>query len=277
MFATVAGIGAQPPTVSLVAAAQRPNDRDTRWTGGLVWVPESCGIGYQLIPWCSDDDPPEHEPDTTAAAVYHKPVVARVAVTCSTVGGGVDAERVRRVTEASTPFLVAREFWEGVAAEADSGYPTPGGGTATNRYLASADADVIGSGGASLDVALGRLEAAALTASRGQRVMLHVPPTLMLRLGGKVTPTTGGWETPLRSVVVTDAGYTGTGPAGQAAGATVWAYATSIVQVRVTPVVVEDALAATVDRAVNSMTVWGNRVFAATWDPCVHLATEITI
>jgi hypothetical protein len=79
------------------------------------------------------------------------------------------------------------------------------------------------------------------------------------------------------NVVVADPGYPGTGPAGQAVGATAWAYATSPVQVLLSPLspITDDSVV--VDRAVNTRTVWAARVFAATWDPCVHLATEITI
>lgn len=275
MFATVRGVAAAPPTTGLVASAARPDDGDYRWTSGLVWVPERCGVGYQLIPWCSNDDPASLTPGTTAVT-YHKPVVARVAVTCTTLGGGVDTERVRRVAEATTPFLVARELWEGDAAAAEADFALPGGGTATNRYLASSSATTVGAAASTPEAALGELEAAALEASRGQRVMLHVPPTIMLRLSDHLTFVRPNWHTPLDNLVVCDGGYTGTGPANQAAGATVWAYASSIVQVRMTPIEIEDTPAETTDRAVNSQTVWASRVFAATFDPCVHLAVEIT-
>jgi hypothetical protein len=56
----------------------------------------------------------------------------------------------------------------------------------------------------------------------------------------------------------------------------VWAYATSPVTVLKSPLtVIEDPDA--VDPATNTRTTWTSRVFAATFDPCVHLATEITL
>lgn len=275
MFANVQGIRATPPTVGLVASAVRPQDPDGRWTAGLVWVPERCGVGYQLTPWCSAEDPAELVPATTEI-VYHKPVVARIAVECSTMGGGVDSERVRRVAEATTPFLVARELWEGDAAASEAGYAVPTGGVATNHYLASPAATVIGGTASAPESAIGELEAAASAASRGQQVMLHLPPTIMPRVAHQLRRDGANWLTPLDNLVVVDAGYTGTGPAGQAAGATVWGYATSLVQVRMTPLEVEDYLPQVVDRAINLMTVWAVRVISATFDPCVHVATEIT-
>ncbi len=57
MFATVTAPRAAPPTTGLVASAPPALDDGARWESGLAWVPERCGIGYQLVPWCSDTDP----------------------------------------------------------------------------------------------------------------------------------------------------------------------------------------------------------------------------
>jgi hypothetical protein len=78
------------------------------------------------------------------------------------------------------------------------------------------------------------------------------------------------------NVLVGDAGYTGSGPAGQAPGTTVWAYATAPVAVLTSPVTFIDGAEA-VDPTTNTRIVWGSRMFAATFDPCVHLATELTL
>lgn len=276
MFAFVPGVRAAPPAMGLVASAQRPETTDTRWVGGMAWVPEQCGAGYQLLPWCTTGDPDEHTPDSPGDVVYYRPPTARWAVTCSVMGGGVDSERARRLAEATTPWVVARELWSGDLAQDDAGFDVPGGGAATNPYLASADATVVGSGGADPLTALGDLEAAALEASMGQRVMLHIPPALVPVLATAVRRVGNLLLTHLDNVVVADAAYPGTGPAGQEPGATVWAYATAMVQVRLAPLVVHDDPAQITDRRINSATVWATRAFAATFDPCVHLATEIT-
>lgn len=274
MFGTVAGAAAAPPTTGLVASAPPVPGDGARWESGLAWVPERCGAAYQLVPWCSATDPPAHPADTTGAAYYRPPGV-RFAVACSTLGGGVDPERTRRVVEATTPFVIARELWTGALGQTDP--YTIRSVTYTNARLASTAATVIGTGGAELLAALGRLEQVAVEASRGQRVMLHLPVRLSARLGEFARRVGSDLLTRSDNLVVVDAGYPGTGPAGQAVGTTAWAYATSLVTVRVSRIVLEDDPGATVDRAVNTVTQWAARVFAATFDPCVQLATEITI
>lgn len=276
MFSTVAGVPAAPPTSGLVASAVRPQDADDRWTAGFAWVPERCGATYQLVPFCSGDDPETHEADTSGA-VYYQPPAARFAIQCSTMGGGVDSERVRRVVNAATPYIVARELWSGDLAQDEAGFATPFSGTASNLWLASSEATTVGASASSPALALGALEATALEASMGQRVMLHLPPSVLPLLGlGQLRRVGNDLLTLNDNYVVADAGYPGTGPEGEEAGATVWAYATSLVSVRLSTIQIEDAAAETVDHSINLQTVWANRVFAATFDPCVHLAVEIT-
>jgi hypothetical protein len=272
MFATVTATRAAPPTTGLVASAPPAADDGARWESGLAWVPERCGIGYQLVPWCSDTDPAVHQPTTTGAA-YYRPVGARFAVSCSTLGGGVDPERVRRMVEATSPFVVARELWDGALGQTEPF--TIRGEIHVNARLADPSAEIVGTGGAELLFALGRLEQAAVEASMGQRVMLHLPVRLTSRLGDFARRVGADLLTRSDNLVVADAGYPGTGPTGQAVGATAWAYASTLAVVRQSRIEVVDDPAATVDRAVNTATVWAERMFAATFDPCVHFATQI--
>jgi hypothetical protein len=280
VFATVPGVPATPPTSGLVASAVRPDPADLPgWEDGLAWVPERCGSAYQLVPRCADA-PGGFVPSRPDAA-YHQPVGLRVADECTTLAGPLDLERARRLAEAVTPFAVAREAWSGTGTLADL-YPADvvaiTGGQNANARLASAAATEVGASAASARVAIGRLEQTAVETSRGQQVHLHVPIRLLPQLDGYVFRGPGGvLYTLAGNVVVADPGYPGTGPAGQAVGATAWAYATSPVQVLLSPLspITDDSVV--VDRAVNTRTVWAARVFAATWDPCVHLATEITI
>jgi hypothetical protein len=277
MFANVPGVPAAPPTSGLVAAAVRPDPASLpRWEQGLAWVPERCGTSYQLAPWCAEPDDGAYT-RPRAGGAYYRPVEHRHADECSTLGGPLDEARVRRVAEAQSPFVIARELWTGTATIADP-HQLDDGADATNAYLASADADVIGSGGADPLVGFGRLEQAALETSHGQQVYLHVPVLLlpllrdvvMARVGSQLLTTAG-------NVLVADGGYPGTGPTGQAVGATAWAYATSPVQVITSPWVIDPNDVSRVDRATNTRTTWASRIFAATFDPCVHLATEITL
>ena len=275
MFATIRPHLASPPTTGLVASAHRPADDDTRWETGLAWVPERCGLGYQLLPLCTGAYPGAFTPDR-GAAVYHHPVGVRFASECSTLDGELDTERLRRMAEATTPFVVARELWDGALGQTDP--YTIRGQSRTNRRLAmTTGVTVIGSGGSELLAGLGRLEQAALEATRGQRVMLHIPVRMAAKLADFGRRVGSDFLTRLDNLIVPDAGYPGTGPAGQVVGATAWAYATPWAQVRISPLTVTTEPGQTVDRARNTVTAWAERVVAATFDPCAHFATEITL
>lgn len=275
MFVPVPGVPAAPPTTGLVASAVRPpDDGDTRWETGLAWIPQRCGTDYQLLAWCDPDGPGAYT-EPRAGGVYHRPVGVRFAEECSTMGGALDTERLRRTAEATTPFVVARELWTGALSQTDPF--TVDGETLTNTRLADTDADVIGVGVADILTGLARLEHAALETSRGQRVMLHVPTLLTHGMGDYVRRVGADLLTRQDNQVVVDGGYPGTGPAGQAVGATAWAYATTPVAVRITELQLITDPSQTVDRATNTVTAWAERVFAATFDPCLHLATEITV
>lgn len=54
-----------------------------------------------------------------------------------------------------------------------------------------------------------------------------------------------------------------------------WIYATGPVQVRLTAIDVIDDPRETVDRESNRQEIWAERLFAATFDPCVHLAMNV--
>ncbi len=277
MFANVPGVPAAPPTSGLVAAAVRPDPSDPDWKNweqGLGWVPERCGTSYQLAPWCAE---PDAHTAPRAGSAFYRPVEHRHADECSTLGGLPDMERVRRVADAQGPFVIARELWSGTASTADP-HPLDDGTDAVNAHLASPAADIVGTGSASPLTAFGRLEQAALEASNGQQVYLHVPvmalpllrDVVMARAGSQLLTVAG-------NVLVADGGYPGTGPTGQAVGATTWLYATAPVVVLTSPWEIDPDDVSRVDRATNTRTTWASRVFAATFDPCVHLATEITL
>ena len=271
MFTPTQGVPAAPPAYGLVASAVRPTI--DRWENGLAWVPERCGATYQLVPLC-DAPAAGYEADRPGAA-YYQPVGHRVADECSTMGGRPDLDRARRVAEATGPFAIARELWAGDLTKVD-GYEI-GGQTRHNAYLASSAADVVGVGAGGPLGALGQLEAAALDASGGQPIMLHLPVAASWLVAAALFRVGQALYTAAGNLVVVDGAYPGTGPAGQAAGATVWAYATSPVAVLTSPweFVTDDP--STVDRDINTRTTWAQRVFAATFDPCVHLATEIIL
>lgn len=273
MFTPVPGVPAAPPVLSGLVASAGPPPIIDRWETGLAWVPERCGTDYQLVPLC--DAPVGAYTAPRPGSAYYQPVGLRIADECSTMGGPVDIERVRRVAEAQTPFAIARELWDGAGSQADP-YDVGASSGLTNAYLASADAEDVGGSAAEARVAVGRLEQAALETTHGQQVWLHLPITVLPQLHGYVRPVGQQLITLAGNVVVADGGYPGTGPNEEPAGATVWGYATSPVQVLMSPLdLIEDPDA--VDHATNTRRVWASRVFAATYDPCVHLAAEITL
>lgn len=262
----IAAIPAAAPTVSLLSSALRPND-GARWEGGFAWQPERCITSQGFGP-CEDPDAPDFDPEG-GEVQYHFPVGYRVRNYCSTIGGPLDEERVRRQAEAVASFEIAKELWTGATSAANPGVdPTDGVTPLVNAHLASTDATtVVGTG--TFAERLGQLEEAARVAANGQQVFLHVPIHLITPVANLLTRRGQTLYTALDSVVVADAGYPGTSPAG-AAGA--WIYATGPVAVRMTEIDLEFDPTATIDRRINRQEIWAGRLFAAIFDPCVHLA-----
>jgi hypothetical protein len=54
-----------------------------------------------------------------------------------------------------------------------------------------------------------------------------------------------------------------------------WIYATGPVQVRLSPVAVLDDESETINRVDNRQEIWAERLFAATFDPCIHYAMDL--
>jgi hypothetical protein len=262
MFAEVQPVRAAPPTTGLVASAVQPRD-DVRWESGFSWLPERC-ITHQGFSPCGTLD---GEPDESPASVAHYlPPGFRVRDICTTLDGARNADRVRRQAEAVTSFIVARELWTGTLTQADPG--TVDGSPYVNPFLADGNATEVAAP-TDLTLAIATLEQEARVAANGQQVFIHLPmgmlpPVANVRRVGNVLYTAND------SVLVADAGYDGTGP-----DPGTWLYATGPVQVRLSPVEIIDDAVQTVDRTTNRQEIWAERVFAATFDPCVHLAMNV--
>jgi hypothetical protein len=273
LFTPARGPEAAPPDISLVGSAQKaPDANDVRWETGFAFRTE-CGT-YRLIPQC--DDPADPYPDMRDGSVYYLPPLLQVEDECTTLQpAAADLDRLRRMVEAVTPYAVARELWTGELSDVDP--YVVGGVTMTNLRLASPAATVVAGGPFPANKALGALEQAAGVVALGQRLMLHVPRVIVDQVGQNLYRVGNTLYTPAGSIVVTDAGYPGTGPAGEPAGATVWAYATTTVQVRIGRINDITDVASTVDRSVNRRGLWATRPIAAVFAPCVHVAIEITV
>lgn len=273
----VSGVQATPHTMGLLASARRPAGEDPHWTGGFAWRPETC-IQSQGFNRCDDIGtlPPE-DPDDV---VYYQPPAFRTDWTCQTrTVRDEDIDIVRRKCEAATEYEVARELWKGLLSAA-APYQTPTSTQTVNFALADSSAiDVTPTAGtpiASPAEALGIVERAAMEQAKGQQVMIHVDHLLAemapynFRTVGNMVFTERG------NIVVASGGYDGSSPAGAApAAGTSWMYATGIVQVRLADIEVFTDPVQTINRDTNTRTIWAQRYFAATFDPCVHVAALV--
>jgi hypothetical protein len=188
------------------------------------------------------------------------------------MSGTVDREIATRQADAVASFFVAQELWTGELSQEDP-FDTPGGGTdLTNPHLASADATTI-TAQTDLMTALAELEGATREATRGGPVFLHAPIRLIARVGQNLHRVGNELRTATDAVVVADAGYDGTGPAGTGDS---WMYGTGPVVVRLGPVAADTADASTVDRRTNTRQIVAARLFAVGFDPCAHFAIDVT-
>jgi hypothetical protein len=250
-------------TGSLLAAALKPTDG--RWENGLAWRSERCfaAAGFGVC----DPTPDPVEPNPfNLESVYPQGYV--IADECTTLGGDMDEARVRRQAEAVASFMVARELWTGTLTAANPA--TVDGSPYVNPSLDSG-ATVVASTATGVVARLAILEQTAMTSADGQQVFLHLPPHLVLGLGNLLRMVGDLLVTPLGNVIVADAGYPGSGPAGTG---TEWAFATGPVGVRLTAIEVITDMAATLDRTTNRRKLWARREFAAAFDACTHFAID---
>jgi hypothetical protein len=176
---------------------------------------------------------------------------------------------------------IAEEFWTGAEARADGW---------DNRYLAHLASDVLSDSGAvSATVGLACLEQYLADCSGGEPGMIHAPRQVVThwKALGLVTFENGLVRTVLQTIVVPDAGYDGSGPQQAVNGAptpavdgSIWAYATSPVEVRLGPVDAQpapDSVWEVVDRDTNDFTVFAQRLAMVTFDNCCHAAVEMDL
>lgn len=250
-------------TGSLLAAALKPSGG--RWENGLAWRSERCfsAAGYGV---CDPEPEPVEPSPFDLESVYPQGYV--VADECTTLGGTMNEDRVRRQAEAVASFMVARELWTGALTAANPA--TVDGSPVVNPSLDNG-AITVASTATGVVNRLAALEQAAMVSANGQQVFLHVPPHLVLQLGNLLRLSGDLLVTPLGNVIVADAGYPGSGPAGTG---TDWAYATGPVAVRMTTIEVLADMRETLDRTNNRRKLYARREFAAAFDACTHFAID---
>lgn len=285
-------IQARPPLYGVLAAI--PDVRDTgeiRWSEGFSFSPDACANSGTVALNCHGNTS-TLTAATRPATVDGDPFVVWAADKCSSLGSlGVNTRdeflaRANRALLAGQSYEIAQELWKGTIAQAE---------TLENNWLTSIGSDVLSPTGVAMTPigALACLDHGLGRCGKGRRGLIHVTPQLLAHLASAyvidlTAPLPGGlWLTPMGNIVVADAGYDGSPPdnlAGGFAGASQWAYATSMMQIMLGP---PEAFAGgfslatdqmkNLDRSLNTVVVYAERLAAIKWDGCCHLAAEVNL
>jgi hypothetical protein len=269
-----------PPTHSLVASADEVVD-SSRWIAGLAFDSMGCvehGGTHFFCPPGTEEGFPVAEGKTDfpdSWVVEYSPYVAYAGDRCSpaTFRSRDFVGRARAAYEISESAIMAKELWEGNVAQ-EAGLP--------NAYLANGDADVI-AGVFSPALGLAALQRTLGEALPG-RGMIHAPRDIaslwhllgMIRREGRLLVDA------FDNIIVADTGYSGMGASEQErTDTTAFVYATDPVQIRRDPQVTilpsPDDYAAAMDRDVNLVEWRAERIVAAYWKGCAHIAIEIDL
>lgn len=229
-------------------------------------------------------DPAARDEPAAPETVSWDAYVLHTVYECGTFGWrGKDwAGIARRRLIADSERQLSAELWRGALARAE-GYP--------NRFLASNDSDEVTSSAATPLNALACLEQYLAGCNAGQQGMIHATwqtvthwiEARLVRREGQV------FYTEFDTIVVPGVGYDGSGPtnpegAGQgvpadASAGSVFAYATGIVEVRLSPITLRGTPEnpVEVNRTTNEIGVIAERFALASWDLCCHGAAEIDL
>lgn len=282
LFTPVNATPARAATAAtLLTSARPPTDPDARWELGMAWRPEIC-VQISAYDYCADTGSTLPADDVNAL-VYYRPILLRVDFVCSTLYlRPADTDRARRQLDAATGAQLAAELWTGAVTHANP-FTAPTGTQTENASFSRGFAGTLPtvvspSGGFTSSIeAVGALTQAARTALNGQQCYLHIPDTL-----AQLDPY--NWRrvgdllyTEQDDIVVVDAGYPGTGPAGDSTTGVAWMYATGPVTVRLGDIDVVDDDRVILNRQTNRLEAWAHRPVAATFDPCVLYAAAVKI
>jgi len=279
LFVVVDAPQQRPPRgATLLRSANPITPADDRWIAGLRYVPEACGTAdtVQAAGYCGSGFAgfPDGTDWPLGDDVDFVPPYVAVAQTCSAIGGEPELaaveDRARRLLEACATKGIARELWKGTVATAEA---------LPNDFLANSPDDVGDGSALSVLDGFAALEQGLANCSCGGIGMIHVTAqaaTLLAHLQLVERQPDGRLLSALGTVVVADPGYDGTGTGVTSPDEDMtasWAYATGMVDVRLGPV---DVLADRTNiRTRNDFLVYAFRPFAATFDPCCHLAVKL--
>lgn len=257
---------AQPPVYSLLSACATVDD-GVRWQRGVIWSPEQSGEGGAQAVDCVGDTALMEQGENPVRNVAD-PFAVYAEDHCSTFGFEArDYEgRARRQLAATQSFRAAREFQLGTIRT-----------SAGLNNVALVDGTELGPGSQVIEDAIGILEQALAEEFTGARCMLHVTVQALDEMMRKNLIYQAGqkWLTAVGNIVVCDAGY---GPETSPPNpeTAVFAYGTSMVQVRLGPVTIvpgtyAEALAQATLRSTNDIEMWAERLVLFQFD---HTETE---
>lgn len=277
---------AQPPRYGLLVAAAVDTSLEPIWQDGVQWRPELCAASGRYYPDCQaspDTNWEQQLGDGATGLVGSDPFYAYATDQCSPTGLPPQEfiDRARRQLEATRSYQVAAELWDGDGGvPSDSDYASPS--------LVETVTDDVGAGSLlSVTLGLAELEGHFASTTQGRRAMVHVSPRAFTVLAGAglVNLQGGVWLTPLGSIVVGDAGYSGAGIDGDdnaaVTGTEEWAYVTGLVGVRQGPLELYPATAEAIGEgftmATNDVQVLAQQLHLLQWDPCGAAAARIDL
>jgi hypothetical protein len=262
-----------------------PKSESNEWAaGGVTYVPTSCSEGGLADPCVSANKLGGIADDTRPDTVEFDAFIVYSFAACKMRY----QRRVRQLQQEARDNLlaceskqIAREFWAGAFAQTVD----KDGDDRPNNYLAKAGATgLTTSAGADPTDALACLEQYARDCGCGGRAMIHASADVFTNwVERKLVETDGKFAyTELGTIVVMDAGYPGTPPAGIAPAAGVrWAFVTDPVTVRRSDILDvpngTDWLARATDRKTNEVVVRAERAAAVTFDGCCRGAAGVQV
>jgi hypothetical protein len=258
-----------PRPVNLRTSARLVDD-GFRWEQGISLLPETC------FPGGSED--PCAGPETVKASGTATELVEwdpygiytyeQCAYTLNDEAYGDLAGRARRSLEAQTSHLVETILWTGIVDGVAF--------DATHPNVPLIDTATVGTP-APPTTALMQMDQLLITALGGRRGMIHVPVPLMHFFDDDLIQRNGSiWETSTGNIVVPGTGYTGSAPDGSMDTGVLWIYGTSMVELRLSEIVVLPGdLRSAVNRGTNQIVVRAERLALAYWDLCAHVGVPV--
>lgn len=279
------------PIGSIVDSLVKPPSefvQDERWLAGIGWAPHVCTDGH-LIDY-NDFVTLDSLADQTGDAgknglAFETPYPISHGIRGS-LRGFDKIDYVKRATDTlnrNQSKLIEAEFWDGAGAKLatndySGNFYLQGNGVdiATNLGDAAATAYKVQKGFA-------ELERKTMSDLGGGQAMFHVTSNVITYLGNLQAIEVQGNRlvTKHGNIVVSGAGYSGSGPGANTVDTTrhsAWAYGTAVGYLWMSQVhVVSSEMPQVVDRTVDSVEVRASRFCSVTMDRCVCNAVKLDL